>query len=590
MPVTSSPVRPPPAYWRFYGHSYLAGSFGGRTQMARCDAILRNVLDIEQGLSIVNHAVVGSRLTFSVNNTGGWTRVFQNEIGWRFGTGGYPYVSQNGAYFLGWGINDVGFNGQNTQNNTAYQNAMRAVISRCRMSTLYDDDAASGIAYGAGFTSVPFSWDTSSGNSYREATTTTSATVTITLPADYHGETVAICWLSKPGVLGGTITYSGTAGVTGTTSTSNILPATLTAGRIPVVRRITNLTAANAGQTIICTVTAIDAGGVVDFDGFWLESAFPPPVLVCNTARLTTAGYTAYVSGIGDADVVTFNAVLTSLAAEFDGMVQIVDIDSAINKDALALQSDGLHPSELGAARIADATLTALARINPASAYGPSSQLNVPNLALTPVMAPKISGFWYTSPAYGTPPTTGCAATAGDLTATPIYISEGNDRLANWSVETLTGTTAATVMFGIYDDHGFSGGPKYLFANPCATAVTLLTGAGVFNSAGSGNGSLGNLLVEPGLYWLAMLVVTAGTGSVTFRSLKGPCDFMPNMTTGGQYGTTPSVGVTTASGTPVGWKATGVATTAMPTTWPFPNAPTLNVVADYLPALGVKLT
>jgi hypothetical protein len=131
---------------------------------------------------------------------------------------------------------------------------------------------------------------------------------------------------------------------------SNILAS----GSYPfAVQRIKNLTSANASQTIIITVTSLDAGpGTIQFDGWWLEAKNPPPVLVTNTARLVSPGYSTagYVGGLGDSDVNTFNAGLAGLLAEFDGMVQTVDIDSALNKDAAKFSVDGLHPNEPGAA------------------------------------------------------------------------------------------------------------------------------------------------------------------------------------------------------------------------------------------------
>lgn len=652
MPLTLPQQYPQTFFWTFYGHSYYQGAYGSHMASGRADSIIRSLFTIEQLSQTKNHAVIGARCTSSGNSVGGWTRLMQNERG-NILNPSYPDVAYDGGFFLGWGINDIGFAGNTTQNNTAYQHALRACISRCRCARKWDaNDAA--FAYGTGFTSVTFAWDTSTGDTYQTATSTTNATISWTIPADYKGGTIAFCFLSKCGVLGATFTWGGTAGVTGTTSTSNILPAAAPAGRSPVVRRITNLTSANAGQTITLSATAIDSTGSADFAGCWIESPWPPPVLVANTPRLNALGYVAYAStyttsltgtavtstpatitlasgttwglptagsatmpsaggtvtiswtggpgttlntltgvthtggsgnyssntlswaaGTTDADIAAFNAVLTSLVTEFDGVVQIVDLDTAINKDPVALGSDGLHPSELGAARIADAFRAAAQRLTPSSPYGEASQLNPPNKSLVPVYIPHFSSGWYTSPGCTV---TGTAYTpvAGDLFAIPLNCLFQGEVWLKWSVETLGGTVAATVMFGIYDDRGTSGLPKYLYASPCSSAVTLSTGAAVYNSpASAGNGFL-NLGLDPGTYWLALLICTVGTG-VTFRTIKGPSLLMPQLaTTGG------------GAASCCGWKLTGKGST-LPLCFDFPNTPQLNNQTDNCPMIGIQM-
>lgn len=652
MPITAAPVYPLPYFWSFYGHSYYQGSFGTHGPAGRADSIMRSLFGLYQLTSTKNHAAVGAKLTYNGANQAGWVRCLQNERGNTFNPS-YPDIASDGAFFLGWGINDLGTNGSTVQTNTAYQHALRACISRCRCSrTWQSSDAA--FTYGAGFSQATFAWETSIGNSYETATSTTNATISWTIPSDYKGGTITFCFLSKPGVLGATFTWGGTAGVTGTTSTSNIMPSAagpnqITGGRSPVVRRLTNLTSANAGQTITLTVTAIDASGSADFAGCWIESPWPPPVLVANTARLNALGYSAYTTtftsslsgtavtatpstitlasgttyglsssgsvtcpsaggtvtisytgttsttltgcttsggsgnyssntltwlGPTDSDVITFNTYLTSLVGEFDSMVQIVDLDTAISKDPVSLGSDGLHPSELGAARIADAFYSATRFLQPTSVYGEASQLNVPNKNLTPLIIPRLSGRWYTTPgaAIGG---TAYTPVAGDMFAIPFNATSQGEIWFQWSVETLGGSAAATVEFGVYDDRSTTGLPKHLYANPCSGPITLATGAAVFNSTTSpGNGYL-NLAPDPGLYWLVLLIVTTGTG-VTFRTIKGPCLHMPQLVSGG--------GATTQ----VGWKVTGQST-PLAASWPFPFDPGIGTAVDNCPMIGIEI-
>jgi hypothetical protein len=652
MPLVLPPLNQMPFFWSFYGHSFYQGSYGTHGPPGRADSIMRSLFDLEPVMDTKNHAAIGSCATKNGASQAGWVRLLQNEKGNTFNPGA-PYVCSDGAFFLGWGINDVGFNGQTAQLNTAYQHTIRTCISRCRAARSWDSADTVGFTYGAGFTDVTFQWDSSSGNSYRTATVTTSATISHTIPADFQGGAYAFCFLCQPGVKGATFTWGGTfAGSTGTTSTSNIVPAGWTGGRCPMVRRFTGMTSANAGQTITLTVTSIDSGGSADFAGAWIESPWPPPILVANTPRLTATGYLAYqttkasslnatavtstpgtitlasgdtnglssagfvtcpsaggtvtltytgittttltgvthTGGSGnytsstltwagpvDADVVTFNAVLTSLVTEFDQMVQIVDLDTALNKDVLALGTDGLHPSELGAAKIADAFLTASRRFVPTSAYGPASQMNVPNKNVSPLYLPRMSSGWYTTPGWSGTSGTAYTPVAGDLFAIPFTASSQSEVWSRWSVETLAGTVAATVKFAIYDDRSSTGLPKHLYATPCTGAITLATGAAVFNStttpATNGFMMLGP---DPGLYWLALLIVTTGT-SVTFRTMKGPNPLMPQLTTAGGGATTQC-----------GWKLTGKGST-FPTSWDFPFNPGLNTMVDNCPIIGIGM-
>jgi hypothetical protein len=648
VPLTPAPPNPLSYFWSFYGHSYYQGAFGTHGPAGRADSAIRNLFGLDQIGATKNHAAIGAKLTFNGNSQSGWTRLVQYERG-NILNPAYPDVCYNGAYFLGWGVNDIGFGGNTVQMNTAYQHALRAVISRCRCARIWNaNDAA--FTYGGGFSSVPFQWETSSGDTYETATVTTAATISWTIPADYQGGTITFMFLAATGVKGATWTWGGTAGVTSTTSTSNILPAASGAGRSPVVRRITGLTIANAGQTITLTVSAIDAGGSADFGGCWIESPWPPPVLVANAPQLQTAGYSSYVgsyttsltgtavastpgtitlasgttyglsaagsgtmpsgggtvtiswtgitlttltgvthagggsnyssntlswAGPTDADVVTFNTYATSVIAEFDAMVQLVDLDTAIGNDVVSLGADGLHPSELGAARIADAFRTSALRLTPSSAYGEASQLNVPNRALVPLYLPKVSGGWYTSPGC-TIGGTAYTPVAGDLFAIPFTCTYQGEVWFKWSVETLGGSASATVLFGIYDDRSTTGLTKHLYAGPCASPVTLATGAAVFNSVSSaGNGFL-NLAPDPGLYWLALLIVTTGTG-VTLRTVKGPSLLMPNLaTTGG------------GAATCCGWKLTGKGST-LPLSFDFPFTPQLNNQTDNCPMIGIQI-
>lgn len=568
MPITPRQVLQVPDYWNVFGHSYFNFTVGTLYQTGRADSILRASLDIEHN-NWRNYAATGAMLTQEGRQHGGYARVLQEVTK---STRTAPYAADGGAAVFCYGINDMGNKGVTTQLRTAFQQAYRTVISRWRASAVYEDSYNNGtspgqISYGAGFTQTSSTQDFTSGTSIRRATSTTNATITITLPSDYTGQTVVVCFVGSAGAFGGTVTFSGTAGVTGTLSTSDIMPS---GTHCPVVRRITNLTSANAGQTIIMTATAIDASGAVEFDCWWLEADNPPPVIVCNIARLTTTGYASYPQTVTDSDVATWNTAISDVVAEFDSMVQIADLDSALNKDATRISTDGVHPNEYGAAFIADALLTATRRLTPKGTYGNAGQLNTSAPRFGQVLRPRIAGFWYTADSVGAG--SNYTAVAGDMFAIPIQITGARERWIRLAVEAIASVTGTAVRWGIYDDIGYSGYPMCLVTEATsAGAFTITSGAGVKMNPSSGTGSI-NQPLDPGLYWIVLKYTTIGA-SHTFRTLKGPSLLVPNLSTVGQMNITPS-----------GWKLTGQGTGAFPTTFPTGAA-----LSDNCPYVGVQL-
>lgn len=529
MPLFPRTAYPIPDMWNTFGHSYLQFTGGAVDQTGRLDAIFRSSLDIEY-TNWRNRAVSGAQLILQGRKLGGFGRVFQ-ECG-KNTSRGAPYTGDGGALLMCYGINDLGNNGSGVmpQLRNNFIHAMRSCISLWRASRVFDDTSPT-VSYAAGFTLLAGTSEWSFGNSTRAANALTNANFTITLPADYNGETIAICFDGQS-TNGGTVTFSGTAGVTGTLSVSNVNHVIFNHGKI--VRRITNLTSANAGQTIVCTVTQLDSGGTVAFDAWWLEAQAPPPVIVCNVARITASGYGLYGAWTGtetqkDADVTALNNDLVSLIAEFDSMVQIADIDSAMNKD-VTLFWDGLHPNELGAAKCADACLAAMRRLRPSNPkHGVAAHFNVPSPRQGAIVRPRRTGTYYTAEhrAQGTAQ----ALVAQTQYWLPWVVCQGRERYIKMAVATVAaGTTQSTLRWGIYDDVGWTGYPQCL--------VTELTTAGAFSvpntanvlaqSPASGAGSL-NLTLDPGLYWLSVKMITLGT-SQTFLTLAGPSTFlMPNM-------------------------------------------------------------
>jgi hypothetical protein len=395
----------------------------------------------------------------------------------------------------------------------------------------------------------------------------------MTLPADYKGEPVCFAFLRNSDSTGVTITWSGTAlsshALNGTTFNTGqgIEAAFSTFGY--QVKRVVGLTSANASQTIILTTTARDGGtGSGFFDGAWLESLTPAPVIVCNVSRPTTAGYAALAAfstkwtsadsaseAAHDANVVSYNADLLTMTQEFDAMVQIADCDSIVGKVAAAF-SDGLHPNEYGAGQIVDAMVAAIDRLSPpVTASSSSICFNPPSPRVAGRRKPRVVNNWYTAEYQAITGT--YTPVAGHMIAIPFEISESREQFNQLSMETaVAGSASGTIRWGIYEDVNWDGYPGELLAGmdiSSGGAFTITVATGVKTSATFSTA----FVADPGMYWLVMKIDTAGTGQ-TYRSITGPNNLMPNLTTTG-------LGI---AGGYVGWLATGVATGVLPGSFP----------------------
>jgi hypothetical protein len=405
----------------------------------------------------------------------------------------------------------------------------------------------------------------------RNATTTTSATFTITIPADYKGEKIAICLLGRPGVTGGVVTWSGTAGLTGTLSCSNI-KASADAVTCPVIVRYT-APVTGATQTIIGTVTTVDSSGNVSFDSWWLESLSPSPVVVCNLSRLSAIGHAAIdaasfyapwkaVSSAGsarDTDVLNWNIALRSLIAEFDSMVQEADCDGAIGATDLCYSPNapaGLHYNEIGSVKAAQALVDAFNRLSPpATSYG-----NAACMAASPAANGAVQYTIRPGNYYHTPGARISAATytcvAGDTFAVPFRITQGSTRFTAIGFEcTNAPTTGTTVRLAIFADDACSPGQPGTLMSEKNAGVAVGTTAGFKSATG-----LNDLELDPGLYWLVMKVNVAPTTVPILRQIDGPVPDMPTLATTGL----PFSGVLG----PVAWKLTGQANAAFGPRWP----------------------
>jgi hypothetical protein len=143
---------------------------------------------------------------------------------------------------------------------------------------------------------------------------------------------------------------------------------------------------------------------------------------------------------------------------------------------------------------------------------------------------------------------------------------------------TATGGAASTIRWGVYEDIAWDGYPKDLVTELTAAGAFSVSnsGTGVRTSPTSGTGSI-NHYMDPGLYWLAMKVITVDGSPQTFRSIQGPNFVMPNVQTNGNaYTTTASI--------PSGFLLTGQGVGSLPNTFP-----TGAVATASAPYIGVKI-
>ena len=555
--------------WTCYGHSYFMNALGTYDQTGRFDCLARSMLGIP-AIDWINRAINAVRVTMdaftsATNGHGGWYSIaFNTQFRGTISTAKVtPYTASTGGTMLCFGLNDLGRMGPSLQNLTSIIHAHRFIISRLRASTVRDNSDAS-IAYGAGMTALTGQVGRSTTGTLRNATTTTSATFTITIPADYKGETIAVCLLGRPGVTGGIVTFSGTAGLTGTLSCSDI-KATADATTCPVIVRY-KAPVTGGTQTIIGTVTQVDASGNVSFDSWWLETLSPPPVIVCNISRLGPTGDTYYTEWVAAsptatqraADVMRYNAMLQALVDEFDSMVQIADCDSAIQANDSYYSPNnpaGIHYNEIGGAKAAQAIVDAFNRLTPPStSYG-----SLACLAASPVLSAGVKCLVFPVHYYTTQFAKISAATytcvAGDMFAIPFQVTSGNAKFDQLAFEvTNAPTTGTTIRLGTFLDDPNTGQPGLLIREQNA-GVACGTGAGLKTST-----FLDGSEMDPGVYWLVMLVNVAPTTVPTLRQIDGPVPYMPGLADTGL----PISGVLG----PVGWKLTGQANANFSVRWP----------------------
>jgi hypothetical protein len=331
-----------------FGHSYLDDPFMGTGYSSsitglNANSLFHNLFAAGMGLTpnvVRNHGVGGAQFLAPGRSQGGFARALSEMD--HDGRISPPFVRSGGAYLFCWGANDVGntASGSQTLLRSAWANAMRALISKARASSIYLAATSGNWAFGANFSTSPTSSaDFTSGSATsKQATVVDSAgtsTATFTIPQDYQGEPICFNMVALSGgslivTWGGTAaTAGGTSGINGRTDTlSAASTQATTAYGVRFTGPVNGLSAANAGQTISVRITTVSAS-TFTLDGCWIEAFKPPPVLWCNFPRLPERNVT-HSSGSGVTTGVTTNFTDANMAflAATDVGQSIVETDA----------------------------------------------------------------------------------------------------------------------------------------------------------------------------------------------------------------------------------------------------------------------
>lgn len=319
-----------------------------------------------------------------------------------------------------------------------------------------------------------------------------------------------------------------------------------------------------------------------------------------NFSGATAANHTA-----ADNDVLNWNTMLQTVVAQFDSMVQIVNLDTAFgqgdqavnlpsNVTSLFVLADGLHPNSLGAQRAAQACFNAASALAPAADLQPLGTLET---ASTPIWfngpdrrvivnnnqsiggqyyLPEYQFMWNSTTAPFTGGPAAYTAVAGDVFAMPFFITEHTCTLNACNCYQINAPASAgsNVRVGWYDDPSCVGYPQMLRSEVTSGgAFALGTTSGVKSI---GQFSVANFPVHYGLNWLVVKIDSLGTTASQLTSIMGPSKYLPNFNSAGGSGAVPFG--------PIAWKLTGVGAGALPGLFPIGAA-----LASVAPAFGVQI-
>ena len=322
-----------------WSHSWIDTIFyiGGYDQMVNPSGCLGNQLVTALGLPperVRNHARSGANLTSQGRAQGGYMRFLTDIIRENKAA---PFYGRGGLSAILYGINDLGNTAAGSQAlmRSCFQQCLTLAISRLRASAIYPAATATAPwSCAAGFvagSSASAEWMSNNGV---QATSTTNAVATFTIPYGYKGEPIAFLLVGTQGATSGIVTWGGTiTGTSGILTTTTTLNSTSLDAHGPVVVRFTGaangLSAANAGQTI--TITATTVSGTIQVDSGWIEAFKPGPILVANVPPPECRKVT-YAFGDGVTTGATTNFTSAAANAAGVGFATATDAGNAITE------------------------------------------------------------------------------------------------------------------------------------------------------------------------------------------------------------------------------------------------------------------
>jgi hypothetical protein len=326
------------------GHSLAAGFLLDSPGVQRATALLATYLNT---VETTNVAVAGCALTRdNAVAQGGWVTVANSLIR---SPARAPYPKKCNYGVVWYGLNDVSqmSGAWNAAAQAQYKQTLRGAISRMVSGAIFDDIDAS-CTYGDGMVLNSVGTPVY-GTGIQNHNTTWNGEVTIQVPADFPGGTVAVHFGSYTGqssVWNFSVDYI----AYGSAVTVNTVGLQVWDGNsaFAFCQRLTGLTP--GAHTIRAVVTSVV--GAAYFDSWGIEAATPPVVLVPGQWKPTSyAGVGTVPHTPTDADVDALNAAVVSVVAEFPSQVRYVDLTSL--NGLTDVEPDGLHPNATGHQRIA---------------------------------------------------------------------------------------------------------------------------------------------------------------------------------------------------------------------------------------------
>lgn len=302
-----------------------------------------------RGQRIINQASGGSQISNNQSgHAGTFVEILQNT----------PRLSPSDLAALLSGINDVTLT-TTPRGLLGYKQTIRAVLARYLAKTVYESNDPT-IALSSGWVPTAVT-DKNSGGGYT-ASSIVGSTVTINVPASYAGEIIDLGVITVHDDLGGTADVTVDGIYVGSISTIGVWVNgffTTDAFGAHVLRLLGPF--APGAHTIKITVTSVQPGGSFIFNYWATEQPvhLAPRLLMANVAHITDySGY--FISNAqGNANVTAMNEQLYALAAEFGGLVTMIDIDSLLAQNPANFAGDGVHPDNAGHAQIGSAFGTA---------------------------------------------------------------------------------------------------------------------------------------------------------------------------------------------------------------------------------------